>query len=547
MHFRNWQKSLVVIFVLALFGSVINLQMALAKEEKKVILYVPQDDRPISSEQTADVIRSMGYTVEMPPKEILGDRDKAGRPEEINRWLMENGGKDKVAVVSSDAMIYGSLVASRKHHIPKNLLLRRVDNISNLHEKHPKMPIYIFTSIMRTPRDGASSGTEEPEYYVKYGREIANYTKIDNADTTGLNESYQVSLREGALEAALNDWLQRRNTNVQVTKRLINLVYNGDVEYMAVGRDDNAKFSQTHRESEQLTEYAQALGLKNNKVQFLTGLDEVGLLVLTRVVDQLENYKPYVYVQYAMGFGGATIPSYSDEPIDKTVSEQINTVGGIRTYDLNKANLIMLINTNRSGWTYDANTPVNTLQLRYNSTDFINKIEKYVGSGQAVTIGDIAFANGSDNALMEQLKQRDLLDKLYGYAGWNTATNSTGFALGMGVVGKQISKERRDDLLLTRYLDDWVYQANVRQNINSYLNILPGKGDYLTIGEVKLPHIEEYGTRLMRSFAKDKLSSFDSASSVYISMPWNRIFEADIKTGVSKYDEGVLKKYMRDN
>lgn len=57
------------------------------------------------------------------------------------------------------------------------------------------MPIYVFSSIMRTLKDGASSGTEEPEYYVKYGQAIANYTKIDNADISGLNESYQVTLR----------------------------------------------------------------------------------------------------------------------------------------------------------------------------------------------------------------------------------------------------------------------------------------------------------------------------------------------------------------
>ena len=50
-----------------------------------------------------------------------------------------------------------------------------------------------------------------------------------------------------------------------------------------------------------------------------------------------------------------------------------------------------------------------------------------------MAVGDIAFANGADNALMKQLQDRDLLDKLYGYAGWNTATNSTGFALGMGM------------------------------------------------------------------------------------------------------------------
>ena len=60
----------------------------------------------------------------MPPKDLLGDRDKAGRPEEINRWLVENGGKDKVAVISSDAMIYGSLVASRKTPYTKRFIVK---------------------------------------------------------------------------------------------------------------------------------------------------------------------------------------------------------------------------------------------------------------------------------------------------------------------------------------------------------------------------------------------------------------------------------------
>lgn len=170
MYSRSWKKLVLGVCLVVCLVNIFNVEKVFAKDEKKVILYVPQDDRPISSDQTAQVIRSMGYTVEMPPKDLLGDRDKAGRPEEINRWLVENGGKDKVAVISSDAMIYGSLVASRKHHIPRDLLLRRVKNIEKLHDTHPKMPIYVFSSIMRTPKDGASSGTEEPEYYVKYGK-----------------------------------------------------------------------------------------------------------------------------------------------------------------------------------------------------------------------------------------------------------------------------------------------------------------------------------------------------------------------------------------
>lgn len=205
----------------------------------------------------------------------------------------------------------------------------------------------------------------------------------------------------------------------------------------------------------------------------------------------------------------------------------------------------MFINTNRSGWTYDANTPINTLQPRYNTMDFVEDIESFVNAGYHVAVGDIAFANGADNALMKQLQDRDLLDKLYGYAGWNTATNSTGFALGMGIVGNQISQDKRNELLLTRYLDDWVYQANVRQSVNSYLNLLPGSGDYLTIGDTKRPYIEEYGTKLMRSFVSDNLNLFNEAVNVSITMPWNRIFEANFDVSGNKLNETVLKKHLK--
>ena len=266
---------------------------------------------------------------------------------------------------------------------------------------------------------------------------------------------------------------------------------------------------------------------------------------LTRAVNELENYKPYVYIKYASGYGGATVPTYSDESIDNTLTSQITAIGGIRTYDLKKANLVMFINTNRSGWTYDANTPVNTLQPRYNTMDFVEDIESFVNAGYHVAVGDIAFANGADNALMKQLQDRDLLDKLYGYAGWNTATNSTGFALGMGIVGNQISQDKRNELLLTRYLDDWVYQANVRQSVNSYLNLLPGSGDYLTIGDTKRPYIEEYGTKLMRSFVSDNLNLFNEAVNVSITMPWNRIFEANFDVSGNKLNETVLKKHLK--
>ena len=99
------------------FVALTNVAFAKKDDEKKVILYVPQDDRPISSDQTADVIRSLGYTVEMPPKDLLGDRNRNGRPEELNRWLVENGGEDMIRILierTIEPTVYGVLEESEE-------------------------------------------------------------------------------------------------------------------------------------------------------------------------------------------------------------------------------------------------------------------------------------------------------------------------------------------------------------------------------------------------------------------------------------------------
>ena len=51
------------------------------------------------------------------------------------------------------------------------------------------------------------------------------------------------------------------------------------------------------------------------------------------------------------------------------------------------------------------------------------------------------------------MKERDILFKLSVYGGWNTASNSLGFAMGQGMMMPYISEEDKNDLLMTRYLD----------------------------------------------------------------------------------------------
>ena len=148
-----------------------------------------------------------------------------------------------------------------------------------------------------------------------------------------------------------------------------------------------------------------------------------------------------------------------------------------------------------------------------------------VAAGYPTGIGDIAFANGADNALMEMLKNRGLLFKLRAYAGWNTATNSTGFVLGQGMLAMKMTDDARDQLLLMRYLDDWAYQANIRPIIGRQLGWLRGTGAYASL-DTKLPAVEARATRMMRRFADDNLPPFNELQYLEVTFPWNRMFEA---------------------
>ena len=155
-------------------------------------------------------------------------------------------------------------------------------------------------------------------------------------------------------------------------------------------------------------------------------------------------------------------------------------------------------------------------------------VNEYISAGYSVGIADIIFANGSDNALMKNLYQKGLLLKLQAYSGWNTATNSTGFVIGTGILAKHMSNNSKDKLLMRRYLDDWAYQANVRTMLGEQLfNYREGGAVYYNLGS-KSQDVEDRVTFLMREFAAKNLPPSDLLNDFYVTLPWNRMFECEI-------------------
>lgn len=502
------------------------------KTENKVekILYIPHDNRPISDKQTAEVVEKLGYEVVVPPDDMLGSRDDLGKPDELWNWLQQNAQDADAAVISSDSMLYGSLVGSRKHEYSKNEVLARADRFKSFRKEHPKMQLYVFGSIMRTPRTGEASGHEEPGYYRNYGSDIFRYTVLkDKEEMEGLTRREKKEYEFlGRLipKKSLADWMGRREKNFAANEKMIQLTRDNAFNYFVLGRDDNAPYSQTHLESRHLSAEGKDLG--KTRFQAMAGIDEIGMLMLTRAVNDIRRDVPFVFVRYNWGRGEFTVPSYSDEKIGDSIASAITAAGGMQVKSPEKADFVLTVNTNPNGKTGEANDRDNDGTPREGTKYFADIVSDYVAKGYPVGVADIAYANGSDNALMNELRDRGLLFKIRAYAGWNTPTNSTGFVIGEGMLTRHMKDDAVDQLLITRYLDDWAYQANVRNIIARQLTWLRGDGVYGSL-DSKMDAVSRRSSRMMTRFVEDNLPPFDSLAEIDVRFPWNRMFEADIQ------------------
>lgn len=497
------------------------------------ILFVPLDNRPITDKETRQVAEKLGYDVVVPPDTLLGTREQPGNPDGLWQWLNKNAPGARAVVVSTDAMIYGSLVASRNHELTQDTINERVERFRSFHEKHPGLPIYGFGTILRTLLSATHSGNGmEPAIYQQNAVMLRDYSalrdKVEMGQATKKEKRELDKLTKDILPAVMEDWTHRHGLNYNANKALIDLTGQNVFSFLFLGGDDSALYSQTHYETRHLREHGKNVG--KTKLQITSGSDELGMVMMCRAICDDKRDIPFIYTTYNIGKGRNTIPKYCNEEIGIDVDNTIVAAGGMQVPSPERAELVMAVNTNPDGNTPDANGPGNTIKPRKGTMHFVNLVKDLVNKGYPVAVADIAYGNGADNALMNELHKEDLQFKLRAYGGWNTATNTTGFLIGTGLLTKWMDKQARDELMLTRYLDEWCYQANVRQKLGAAVWIHPGYSQSTGNLDGARDFASQQGTEWMKEFAQQNvnLPANLSLKNLRITNPWNRLFECDI-------------------
>ena len=530
------------------------------------IAFIPIDNRPVCytlPQQICAIDSKINLFI--PEKKFLGSLTKNADVEAIFEWLEKLSELDAI-VMCLDTVAYGGLIPSRRCPDTFDEIRARVEKLKAILEKK-KAKIYVFSSIMRISNNNVNE--EEKEYWNKWGKKIFEYSF--NSCKNGKMVQTDVP------QEILDDYLATRKRNFEINKLFLQYQKQGLFETLVFSKDDCAEFGFNVKEAQEL----------ENLGGFVkTGADEIPLTLLARAVSKAakqlgseaarnleasrsalrncgrvansgsEERNSYLRQQYEWQFRARSdfktlcrhetdldakmpkcnlpnfhsikiapiflapeykdlISNYEDVSIEKSVKGQIE-LAGCEVCEPDEADILLYVNN-----------------FEEHQGEIVMKVPTKPFSGtwqkpqKPYIIADVRYANGADNAFVEQVFETGLGENFLGYSAWNTSANSLGSLICGAVITKFAKQQERKSeksetehsplvsrflkLQLVRFLDDWAYQANIRQQLAS--------PDEKLVKELMKPFEQKIFELL--NIAPDEYN-------ITYKFPWNRLFEVEV-------------------
>lgn len=441
------------------------------------IAFVPIDNRPVCY-TLPKLISEIDEDFELilPDRTDLGDLTKNANIENLFTWLKGLNNLDGM-ILSLDTLAYGGLIPSRRCPETFSQIQKRVETLKEiLLEK--KCRIWAVSSIMRISNNNYNE--EEKAYWSEYGKKIFTYSY--NFHKNGEKECSYVP------QEILEDYLKTRTRNFEINKIYLEWQKEGLLDTLVFSKDDCAEFGLNVMEAKEL----ESLGGYTK-----TGADEIPLSLLSRVISKQMKVCPvFLEPEYK-----DLISNYEDVSIENSVKGQLELANCTIT-DKENADIVLYINN-----------------FKHHQGEIVMKVDtegfdrSFAVPDKAYMIADVRFANGADNNFVQELFKNKIIDKnFYGYSAWNTSANSLGSLIlcaKMKFFAKKYNKNAFEKVQLTRFLDDWAYQAIVRQKLKSTDIVLLEKE--------------------MKTFEKALEDVTMNSVNVKYSFPWKRLFEVEIE------------------
>ncbi len=543
---------------------------------------LPMDDRPVNYDYPRYLARAAGWEILLPPREWLGNPWRKSRHADLVDWLIRTAPQADGLVVAIDTLAYGGLIPSRTSTESAEAVLARLRVLRDLKARRPTLPILASSVLLRICR--ANSSEEEKPYWATWGSRMFRLSylehKAEAGDASAAEAAERAALRAEIPDDVYRDYRAGRTRNHAVNRAMIDWLGEGVFDYLLIPQDDTADYGWNIAEARSLQGYIRVRGLTTRAITY-PGADEIGCLLMARFACARAGFTPRVWPRYSGVTASSVITAYEDRPMHELLKAHLAPLNGVVADSPETADLTLFINApaRRQGngdsqwliWrgveAVRAQTPAafrgwldeftategfrdtrREMQTPHRSPEeFVRALDAALAGGRPVAVADVAFVNGADLILGEQLRRLPAVAGLAAYGGWNTAGNTLGTVLAQAVIRVVASRGAvsRDqqaahlEFLFLRFLDDDLFQTWERSR--SMFEALPAAGIAPTLE--RLPDDQaaavETGVRTHLGQAaqglRDLFVSSGRVQDVLVSrihLPWQRLFEVGFDVSV---------------
>lgn len=252
--------------------------------------------------------------------------------------------------------------------------------------------------------------------------------------------------------------------NHRVNLLCLKALRDGLFDFLVIPQDDAAEYGYMCVEQREIRRRIAEYRI-GTRCYLYPGADEAGCTMLARAVNEDRGEQPRVYIRFNSCAAEQVQPLYEDRYIGESVKYMVLAAGGLPVYALADADMVLLVNCPADRMEYRI---VTNRQYGVNRTPV--ELAEYaaycIGRGIPVAVGDCATVNSGDEELVDLLRQKGLLFRLAGYAGWNTSDNTLGTAVSMGMLYRYFGdRPAHRNFLALRYIEDVGYDAVVRDKV----------------------------------------------------------------------------------
>lgn len=475
------------------------------------IVLLPLDSRPCTYEFPKEISTGCGADVVRPPLELMDFYRRPSDAGAISSWLAAECSGADAAVIAVEQLAYGGLIASRDDAVPAEEALRRLDVLSDIKAHSPQLRIFCGSVIMRN-----TVSIKKKEDQV-WWRLVAEYSRASVLAARDPREAARAEALRAQIPApVLRRYQAARQRNHLVNLKVLGLAAAGVAEEVTFLQEDSMPDGPQTAEQDELLRRAAGLGI-SERVHLHNGTDEYVCAVTGRLLAESGGARPSVGFVWLGGDNPGFIAAYEDRPFLQNLSGYSGTCR-LNAADPGDADMTVLIYSPR-GKQIDAE--ISPPGGAPEAESCCREAEDWIGKKRRVALLDIYHANGGENGLMGGLSRRGLLEKLWGYAAWNTASNSLGTLLGQILSSACRPSGENFRFTRERCLDDWIYQSIVRPELNAHLEA--GKLDKYDITDTS-----GFEALLRDSMAEAAAAHGIPAGSFEARLRWPRTFEISV-------------------